>query len=97
MTDEIRVSAISFGTYYCACIHRLGQPDEMLDGADGKPLRFASMSEALRAGRGIVLPSASTLLAASRSYRTERNRDFIDERDRVFAKLGGASFKRGRR
>lgn len=97
MSDGARVTAVCFGAHYCACIHRPGRPDEMLDGPDGKPLRFASMSEALRAGRKIVMPSADTLLAASRSYRLERNRGLDDERDRVFAKLGGASFKRGRR
>ncbi|TPL40676.1 hypothetical protein [Mesorhizobium sp. B2-4-6] len=55
MTDETRVEAIAIGSHYVAAYRRTGQPDQLLDGADGKPQRFASASDAIRAARGALV------------------------------------------
>lgn len=97
MTDEIRVEAVSFGFHYCAVFRCAGKPDQLLDGPDGKPLRFESAFKAIAAGKRVQQPRADALAAESLTFRANANRDLLDERERVFANLGGASFKRGRR
>ncbi|WP_164748412.1 hypothetical protein, partial [Mesorhizobium sp. M1A.F.Ca.IN.022.05.2.1] len=87
---EIRVEALSFGTYYVAVFRRDGQPDETLDGPDGKPLRFGSASEAIRAGKAKLVPEAKALAAASKTFKADRRREIDDERERVFANFRGA-------
>ncbi|TPM19792.1 hypothetical protein [Mesorhizobium sp. B2-3-6] len=47
----LRVEAIGFGAYYCAAYRRDGAPDILLDGADGKPQRFASATAAVKAAK----------------------------------------------
>ncbi|ESY89035.1 hypothetical protein X739_00630 [Mesorhizobium sp. LNHC220B00] len=44
-----RIEAISFGAYYCAAYRQDGAPDILLDGADGRPERFASATAAIKA------------------------------------------------
>ncbi|MER8387290.1 hypothetical protein [Mesorhizobium sp. M0968] len=44
-----RIEAISFGSYYCAAYRSDGVPDVLLDGADGRPERFASATAAVKA------------------------------------------------
>lgn len=97
MTDEVRVEAVSFGLHYCAVFRCAGKPDQLLDGPDGKPLRFGSAFKAIAAGKQLQQPRADALAAEALTFRANTNRDLLDERDRVFAKLGGTSFKRGRR
>lgn len=46
---KLRIEAIGFGAYYCAAYRRDGCPDVLLDGADGKPQRFASATAAIKA------------------------------------------------
>lgn len=97
MTSEIRVEAVCFGAHYCAVFRENGKPDQLLDGPDGKPLKFTSAFDAIMTGKRVRQPRAETLAAEALTFRTNTSRDLLDERDRVFAKLGGASFKRGRR
>jgi hypothetical protein len=97
MSEEVRVESLSFGSYYCAVIRRPGKPDELLDGVDGRPIRYPSASAAIRAGRDRIVPAAASLRAEAISFRADRDHGLDAERDRVFAKLGGASFKRKRR
>jgi len=87
---EIRVEALSFGAYYVAVLRRPGEPDEIIDGPDGKPLRFDSASEAIRAGKAKLVPEAKALQVAAKSFRADRNRGADEERDRVFANFRGA-------
>lgn len=92
MSDEIRVEALPFGNYYFAVLHRPGKPDDILDGPDGKPMRFSSAYAAIQAGKATLAPPANSLAAAAKTFRKDRNRGADEERDRVFA-----NFERGRR
>jgi len=87
---EIRVEALSFGSYYVAVFRQDGQSDETLDGPNGKPQRFGSASDAIRAGKAKLVPEAKALAAAAKTFRTDRNRGADEERDRVFANFRGA-------
>jgi len=90
---EIRVEALPFGDHYFAVLREAGKPDDILDGPDGKPRRFASAYAAISAGRATLVPVAGALLqTAAKTFRRDRNREADDERDRVFA-----AFDRGGR
>ncbi len=97
MNTDIRVEAVCFGAHYCAVFREDGRPDQLLDGPDGKPLKFTSAFDAIMAGKRARQPRAEALAAEALTFRANTNRYLLDERARVFAKLGGASFKRGRR
>lgn len=92
MSEEIRVEALPFGDHYFAVLHRPGKPDDILDGPDGKPIRFPSAYAAVQAGKATLAPAANSLAAAAKTFRKDRTRVADEERDRVFA-----YFERGRR
>ncbi|RUV23457.1 MULTISPECIES: hypothetical protein [unclassified Mesorhizobium] len=85
---EIRVEALSFGAYYLAVLRQEGQPDDILDGPDGKPQRFDSASHAIRAGKARLVPEAKALASASKTFGRDRRRELDEERERVFARFG---------
>ncbi|TJV51141.1 MAG: hypothetical protein E5Y01_16265 [Mesorhizobium sp.] len=89
MTDEIRVEALPFGDHYFAVLRQAGKPDDIIDGPDGKPQRFATAYAAIRAGKAKLVPEATALEAASRTFRRDRNRELDEERRRVFGDGGG--------
>ncbi|TPJ60841.1 hypothetical protein [Mesorhizobium sp. B2-6-1] len=69
----LRVEAIGFGAYYCAAYRRDGAPDILLDGADGKPQRFASATAAVKAAKLALhfrpdQPAAPDVLGAKRFH-----------------------------
>ncbi|CAM5657515.1 hypothetical protein MAUB1S_11441 [Mycolicibacterium aubagnense] len=97
MTSKIRVESVCIGLHYHAVFRSDGEPDQLLDGPDGKPLKFTSAFDAIMAGKRARQPRAEALAAEALTFRATSNRDLLDERARVFAKLGGASFKQGRR
>lgn len=73
-----------------AVIHRPGMPDEILDGSDGRPQRFASASQALAAAEraaGLCPPPVSTLDAGIADWRARRDREIAEERERVFGSM----------
>lgn len=89
MSEDIRVEALPFGDHYFAVVRRPGKPDDIIDGPDGKPKRFDTAYAAIRAGRALLVPEAKALETASKTFRHDRNRDFDEERDRVFSQFGG--------
>lgn len=83
-----RVSSYAFPTFYAAVIHRDGEHDEFLSGDDGKPLRFGSATEAIRAGRGALGQHLSEAVSGDplgvADWRKRRDQDRAEERRRVF-------------
>ncbi|MGX9145918.1 hypothetical protein [Mesorhizobium sp. 128a] len=55
MTADFRIEAIAIGNSYVAAYRRAGEPDQLLDGADGKPERFASAFDAVRAAKAALV------------------------------------------
>ena len=89
---EIRFEALPFGAHYFAVLRQPSRPDEILDGPDGKPLKFDSAYAAIQAGKAKVAPEAKALELASKTFGRDRRRELDEERDRVFA-----AFDRGGR
>jgi hypothetical protein len=83
-----RISSYAFPTFYAAVIHRDGEHDEFLSGEDGKPLRFRSATEAIRAGRKAFQPCLAEMSAGDplgiADWRKRRDQDRAEERRRVF-------------
>lgn len=90
MSDDIRVEALPFGDHYFAVLRQAGKPDDILDGPDGKPRRFETAYAAIQAGKAKLVPEATALEAASRTFRRDRNHELDEERDRVFSRFGDA-------
>ncbi|TGR14166.1 hypothetical protein EN845_34955, partial [Mesorhizobium sp. M8A.F.Ca.ET.202.01.1.1] len=74
MTDETRIEALPFGNHYFAVLRRPGQPDDILDGPDGKPKRFETAYAAIQAGKATLVPAAKSLQVAAKTFRRDRNR-----------------------
>lgn len=86
---EISVEALSFGGHYLAVLRQDGKPDETVDGADGRPLRFDSAHAAISAGKAKLVPAAAALQAEAKTFRADRHRSADEERRHVFANFRG--------
>ncbi len=88
---SVRVDVITLGGSYCAVFRRAGEPDELHVDEAGKPLRFATASLALRAGRKAASASDPGTIRAERgdgllsAWRKDKAAAIVAERTRVFS------------
>lgn len=86
----IRVSSFTFPSHVCAVIHRDGCPDEFLVDDAGKPCRFETAAEAIRAGRASIQSERDTRSSSIidplgiTEWRRQKEQDLAEERARVF-------------
>ncbi len=102
MMDLIRVSAMPFGDAYFAVIHRPGSPDEIMDGPDGRPARFATAYLAQQAGLHSLqiahhsdAPQPLPDPMGIETWREQKARELAEEQERAFGPA--VEFRRRRR
>lgn len=93
----VRIEALAFGSHYFAVIHRTGEHDEIVDGPDGKPMQFATATEAVCAGKraaGMVEPDQRPTALAQDAKGWRRTR--VDAAAAELARVFGEGRQRAR-